>query len=356
MDIIYTKDREWLDKWDAYVASEDKASHLMLSEWNRSFGSYGFDFEICIALQDGKICGGFAAVIAKAMVFRFYIVPYGPIVSNGFEKHFEELIANVNIRAKFHYCCYSHITLPVSEVENAHVYHAFPKLKILENAKTEHRFKYVYSSNGLNWVGFKDATDEEALLNSFRASVRRYIRSSLRKELHEKFLVTENEIRQGYELCLENARNHNYSLRDWNSFKDTLIHLIQEKKAYFIGAFKENEIKGAALIVNAGNYNTYILGGTKKEKPDVLAGHFLHWKAIELTFRQNLSGYNISLGGSKGVTDLKNSYADGQIYFSHSKYHWILKPFYFKMYLFLEKNMKPYKKTISRILAFIKKR
>lgn len=355
MEIICTKDTHWLKKWDEYILHEDKGSHLLLSDWVKSFCSYGFDFEIVILIENNVVKGGFAGVIAKALAFKFYIVPYGPIVSLGFENQLNQLIANVPMRGKFYKCCYAHITLPfLNESKNKHVFNELPDLPILKTSKKGHFFKYVYSSNGLNWLNLENFQDEEILLNSFRASVRRYIRSSQRKELNLKFLESENEIKTGYELCLENAKLNKYSLRDWDSFKETLVTMITNKSAKFLGAYNGENIKGAALIIKAGNYYTYILGGTIKEKPDFLAGHFLHWKAIKLAYNENLSGYNISLGGSKGVVDLKNSYADEQIYFENSKFHWVLKPTFFKLFLIFEKKMKPYKKNISKIIAKLK--
>ncbi len=355
MEIIYTKEPEWLKKWDEYILHEDKASHLLLSDWVNSFCYYGFDYEIVILVQNNNILGGYTAVIAKAVTFKFYIVPYGPIVSKSFENHLNELISTIPKRGVFFNCCYAHITLPVViNSNNIHVYNALPELPILKTANEGHFFKYVYSSNGLNWLNLENFSDEEMLLNSFRASVRRYIRSSQRKELELKFLEDEKDIKIGYDLCLENARLNKYSLRDWSSFRETLVTMIANNSAKFLGAFNNGDIKGAALIIKAGKYYTYILGGTIKEKPDFLAGHFLHWEAIKLSFKENLSGYNISLGGSKGVVDLKNSYADEQIYFENSKYHWVLKPVFFKTYLFFEKKMKPHKKNISRIIAKLK--
>lgn len=356
MELLYTKDKHWLQQWDDYILTENRGSHLLLSDWNKSFCSYGFDFEVCICLEDTKIIGGFVAVIAKAFFFRFFIVPYGPIVSFGHENKLNELIGAVSVRAKFHNCCYCHITLPFSTISNTHTFNSLPELPILTNAIDGHRFKYVYSSNGLNWVNVKKGDDEESLLNSFRASVRRYIRSSERKELELKFLKTETDIKKAYELCIENARNHNYALRDWDSFKETLMNMIAKGNAYFLGAFHKGNIKGAALIIKSGNYITYILGGTKKEKPDFLAGHFLHWQGVKMAFNEGLDGYNISLGGSKGVLLLKNSYADEQILFENSKYHWVLKPFYFKIYLFLEKRMKNNKKLVSNMLSILKRK
>ena len=65
MNIIFTKDNDWLVKWDQFVLSENKASHLLLSDWNKSFESYGFDFEVCILLDNDSICGGFVGCSSR---------------------------------------------------------------------------------------------------------------------------------------------------------------------------------------------------------------------------------------------------------------------------------------------------
>lgn len=354
MNIIFTKDPEWLTKWDNYVQSEDRASHLLLSTWNNSFTAYGFNFEICICLNNDNIVGGYVAIIAQALILKFYIVPFGPIISAGYEAQLNQLIATVPTRAKYYNSCYCHITLPFSKIKNNHVINEIPKLSVLDNIKQGHLFKYVYCSNGLNWIDLKNK-EENNLIDGFRPSVRRYIRSSERKNLNLKYLTLEKEIEIGYNLCLENAKKNNYSLRDWNSFKTTLISMIKNNEALFIAAFLENEIKGASLVIKSGNYLTYILGGTKKEKPDLLVGHFLHWQSIKLALNLGFDGYNISLGGSDGVVLLKNSYADKQVLFENSKYYWILKPYHFNLFLFLEKFIKKRKKNISKIISIFKK-
>jgi len=349
MEIIFTKDTDWLKKWDTYIINEDKGSHLLLSDWVKSFTSYGFDYELCLCLNKGSIIGGYASVIAKALFFRFYIIPYGPIVSAGFESNLGELITAVPQRAKFHKACYCHITLPASEIVNTHVFANAIPLK----AREGHLFKYVYSSNGLNWISLKNF-NEDALLESFKSSVRRDIRSSQRKGLDVRFLQTDAELKAGYNLCLENASKNNYALRDWNSFGKTLLKMVNDGSAKFVAAFKDGDLKGAILLVKAGNYYTYILGGTKKEKPDLLAGHLLQWEAIKLSMAENYDGYNISLGGSGGVLEFKNGFNTQQVLFSNSKFHWILKPLYFRMYLFFEKSLRPHKKRISGILSALK--
>ena len=168
MKIIYTKEQDWLNKWDAFIIKDDKGSHLLLSEWIKSYQSYGFDYEVCIGVENDIIIGGYVAVIAKALVFNFFIVPYGPIVTEGYEDRLNELIESVLKRAKYYNSCYCHITLPFSTVNNRHLYNVLPELSILKNAKEGHLFKYVYSSNGLNWIDLEKFSNEEMVFESFR--------------------------------------------------------------------------------------------------------------------------------------------------------------------------------------------
>ena len=353
--LISSNDKEWLEKWDDFVIKENVSSHLMLSDWNKSFESYGFDFEVVVLLDGSSIIGGFSAVIAKALFLKFYIVPFGPIVVGSHFLHLNDLIQKVNERAKKWNCCYCHISLPFSDEVNKHVINGKERLDSLKNASLGHKFKYVYSAYGLNWKSVSEFQSEDELINSYRASVRRYIRSSLRKELKLIYAENKEDIKKGYDLCLMNARQNGYDLRDWNSFGNTLVEMVQSKKAKFLLAVNNDVIKGASLIIKAGNHYTYILGGSVKEKPDFLAGHFLHYNGSKIAWLEKLDGYNISLGGSVNVVNFKNSYADEQIYYENSKHYWVLKPLHFKLYLFLEKNVKKHKRTISRMLSMFRK-
>jgi lipid II:glycine glycyltransferase (peptidoglycan interpeptide bridge formation enzyme) len=355
MEILITKDPGWLAKWDAFAMREPKCSHLMLATWNESFRSYGFDYEVVLAVAGGDIIGGFAGVIAKAAVFRFYVVPFGPVTSGERVELLGRLIDEVQIRARHHNCCYAHVTLPVSAEPSPHTYSKLPSIEALQSAGEGHRFKHVYSSNGLNWVD-TDFPDEDALLQHFGPVTRRNIRASLRKGMTLVFLTTGAEIKAGYDLCLENARANGYALRDWDSFGNTLLKMVAEGSACFLAAVKDGDMKGAILLARGGHYNTYVLGGSKKERPDLLAGHFLQWHAIRHTWHSGLGGYNISLGGSPGVTALKNQYADRQIFFEKSKYHWVLRPFYFKLYRFAEGRLSRNKKLVSRMLKILRRK
>lgn len=350
MEIIYTKDPAWLDKWDDFVQTNDTGSHLVLSDWVSSYRSYGFDAEYGLCLDNGDIAGGFAAIIAKVAFFKFYIVPYGPIVSNGSTELLHKLTLLVPERAKHFGAAYAHVALPIGRHENCH----FIPQQLAVQAAEGHHFPYVYSSNGLNWIDLKNAT-EDSLLERFKSSTRRDIRAAMRKEMEVVFLETDAQVKTGYDLCLANAASNGYVLRDWASFGTTLLSLVGKGTAKFIGVYKDNDLKGAILLVKAGNFYTYILGGTKKEKPDLLPGHLLQWEAIRLSLREGLDGYNISLGGSEGVMAFKDSFATEHLLFEQSRYHWVLRPTLFRSYRFFDKRMKPYKKTIARWLSILKR-
>ena len=355
MEIIYTKDEDWLMKWDAFVMQENTAAHLLLSDWVKSYVSYGFDYEFCIGIENNSIVGGYASIIAKALVFKFYIVPYGPIVVQGFESKLNELITTVPKRAGHYKSCYCHITLPFSTVSNPHVYPIYDELSFLKSAQKGHLFKYVYSSNGLNWIDLNEYLNAEEKILTLNPTVRRNIRNSYRKSLVLVDMNTNEKLEKGYQLFVENATLGKYTIRKWEDIKEPLFALLDKGYLKMIGAQKDGELKGAILLIKAGNYFTYVLGGSKKEVPDLRTGGFLQWEAIKLAIENGFNGYNISLGGSKGVVDFKNSFNTVPILFEESKYHWILKPFYFKLFLFFENSMRPFKKQVSIILSKVKK-
>lgn len=356
MEVFFTKEPEWLEKWDDFLNSNDIGSHLQLSDWLKSYYSYGFDFEVCICVENDEIIGGFAAVIAKVSVFKFYIVSYGPIVVND-ANLLNDLILKVEERAKELKTCYCQINLPFTNNKPLinHFYNQKLKLKNLNSFKSGQLFKYVFPLNGLNWLNLKNYQNSETLLMDFKSSVRRDIRSSIRKELKIRILESENDIKTAYDLCFENASRANYSIREWNGFKETIFTLINKNNAKFIAAYKDNILKGAILVIKSGNFYTYILGGTTKEKPDLLVGHFLQWEAIKLSINEKCRGYNISLGGSKGVVEFKRNFNTETILFENGKYYKVLNPFLFSFFKFFNSYLKPYKNSIAKALAFFKK-
>jgi lipid II:glycine glycyltransferase (peptidoglycan interpeptide bridge formation enzyme) len=354
MKSIVTKEAIYQKKWDIFISQNENGSHLQSSEWLKSYKSYGFDYELFIIEDNEEIIGGFGAVIAKVLFFKFYILPYGPIVKLPNEDVLKHLLKVIPLRAKKLKCCYCQVSFPVFRVPN----YILSYYKSLENCGyiEGNLFKYVYSSNGLNWLDFEKYTNVDAILLDFKSYVRRDIRSAERKETVIKFLTKEIDLKKAYDLCLENGKSNNYSLRDWSSFKTTILSLVESGTGKFIAAYNQNDLKGAIFIVKAGNYYTYILGGTKKEKPDLLVGHLLQWEAIKWSFLENCIGYNISLGGSPGVQEFKNNFVTQQYLNVNGKFYVILDKTIFNFFLFFEKKIKPYKTSIAKLLTVIKRK
>jgi lipid II:glycine glycyltransferase (peptidoglycan interpeptide bridge formation enzyme) len=356
MELIYTKEVKWLDEWDNYLIKNDLGSHLLYSDWLKSYTTYGFDYEILILKNKDKIIGGFGAIIAKSLFFKFYIVPHGPIVSLGYKKELEKIIASLTDRAKKLNCCYVQYSLPVSNdplIEKQT--YSNEVLKSINNlGKKGNLFKYVYSSYGINWVDFNATNSPEELLLQFSSQVRRNINLSYRNNAIIEFSSTENECREAYSLIEDNAKEGRYGVRSFDDFKETIVQMIAKGTAYLMTAKVGNEIKGSAFFVKSGNHFTYISGGTKKEKPDLKIGYLLHWEIIKKGYQSGFSGYNISMGGSKGVVEFKAKFNTKALLFDAPHYHVILSPILFKIYLILNSIFVKNKKTISVLLKRFK--
>lgn len=357
MQFSILKDIKNLDKWDDFVINNSCGNHLQLSNWLETYQSYGFDNEIIAEESNDKFTIGYGAVIAKFSKFKFYIIPCGPIVSKGNELKMNTLLEFAKKRAVQLKCCYMQVTIPYnSSIENnTHIILNKFQSDVLEKSSLGNLFKYVYSSNGLNWIDLSHG-DIETFLKGLSTKARRNLRNSERKELICKEVKINGDVKKIYDLFQENAQSGNYVIRDWSSFGSSLQKMIDQNKAIILSAYKNNDLKGAILLIKSGNYFSYIMGGTKKEVPDVRAGQFLQLQAVKLSISYKFDGYNLSLGGSKGVLEFKNELNPQRLSFENSKYHWVLSPTYFKFYLFVEKYMKPYKNNISKILTFLKKK
>ncbi|SHG58545.1 lipid II:glycine glycyltransferase FemX [Flavobacterium johnsoniae] len=356
MKIIFTKEKQWLDKWDEFVYENDRGSHLIFSDWLKSYISYGFDFEIGICLENEKIIGGFGAVIAKKSFFRFYIVPHGPIVSFGFEDVMGALIQNLYQRAKETKCCYAQYSIPFSENDliRLHCYKTTLRNQIKNKGEEGNLFKYIYSSYGINWVDFNDTKTSEELLAKFALQPRRNINLAYRNDFLIEYSQTEEECREAYKLIEDNAREANYPVRKFEDIKDTILNLISKKKSFLMTVSLNGELKGAGLFVDCGNFLTYISGGTKKEKPDLNIGYVIHWEAIKKSYDFGYDGYNISMGGSEGVLKFKSKFMAQPVFFETPHYHFIINTVVFKMYSFLNEYLKKNKNKIALILKRIK--
>lgn len=348
-----TKEDSWLKQWDVFVMTHLKGNHLQYSHWIQSYLSYGFDYEIGLAVQDDKIIGGYAAVIAQKIGFKFYCISNGPLFEEAIPNLAEDLIVMAKKSAQEKKCCCLQVSVSAaSQSSHQHIYPATVLDPIFKEGAFGKPFPFVFSANGLNWVDFEGVTIKEEFLQShIKTNVRRDIRSALRKEICVKAVTGSDEIEKAYRVFENNAKQHGYSIRAWSDFKETLMGLISTGTGVLLGAYHEQVLKGAVFLVKAGGYFTYIMGGTLKEKPDLLMGELLQWKALELSFDEHCNGYNISLGGSKGVVNFKNKFSPEVYSYQNNSYYWVLKPIPFKIYQKLYFYLKKYKPIIAKLIS-----
>ncbi len=355
--LIFTTDAKWLDKWDAFLLQHEKASHLILSDWLKSYRSYGFNFEVGIVLENDKIVGGFGAVIPKVLFFKFYIIPHGPIYNDGYEHLFKNHLDEIKTQAKSQSCCYLQLSLPISSDPKVKQRAYLPsQISFVQSMMNPGKlFNYVYASYGLNWVDLSPFQNSEECLEQLTPKVRRNIRMPYNKKASVAYAREMSEIEKGYEVISENAKLANYSVRAFSEFKTTIYNLIQKDLAYFVICKVDDQVKAAGFYVKSGNCITNITGGVLRMKPDIKLGYMLQWEMIKRSFELGYNGYNISMGGSKGVQEFKARFGTETISYENPHYHLILKPKYFKMFRLFDIYLKPYKSKISRILTKLKR-
>lgn len=343
-----------IDAWDDFVENHPQGSHLIYSDWLQSYHAYGFRTEIAVSKADDVIQGGFGAVIATVLGFRFYIIPYGPIGTS--PDVLRECLHAAEARATAVGACMIQFTIPMGDPRCRPMFPLQDQL-IPNDFRSGNAFKYVYSSPGFNWIDLAQHQTIESLIESFpSASFRRDVRSGMRKNEQFSFAVTPEEVAVAYALCQENADENGYQIRSWDAIGTVLLSLIRKDRLKLITTSSAGQLKGAGLFLKAGGYYTFVMGGTKKEKPTRHTGHFLQIKALEMAFHQGMDGYNISLGGSEGVRAFKGSFGTVAYPFERGTYHKVLRPVQFKIFRFADVRMKPYKSSIAKVLKWFRGR
>lgn len=353
MEFLFTKESEWLTKWDSFVSTNQRGSHLVLSDWLNSYKSYGFDYEIGLLLNEDEIIGGFGAVIPKFAFFKFYIIPHGPICDIGYEDRLRDCLVALKNRAKSLNCCYVQFSVPLTDNASISSQSYLPTDLNLEDTKFKEGklFDYIYCSYGLNWVDFKGLTNEDDLLKDLNSHGKRNIKSAYKNNLILTAAKTEDAIESAYNLVELNAQNSSYSVRNFKEIKNSIIDLINKGIGVFLVASIKDEIKGSAFFIKNGKSLTYLFGGTLKEKPDLRIGYFLHWEGIKMAFQNDFIGYNISMGGSKGVLRFKSQFNAQQIFYKSPHYYLVLNKPVFGMFNIFKKYLKNFKKHFAALLS-----
>jgi hypothetical protein len=201
----------------------------------------------------------------------------------------------------------------------------------------------------MNWIDLTSYSNANEFLMNLKSQTRRNIRIS-QKSLEIEPDSFEHKLSEAYSLIELNAAVAGYHVRKWRDVKTSFKNLLLKNYLSVELAQANNVSKGSSIFFKNKYYFSYSMGGTIKQKPDLKTGYFLHWKAIEKSFDANYKGYNISMGGSKGVKRFKANFGAESIRFDDPHHTFVLNSFKYKLFLLFNSKLKPLKQNISRLL------
>jgi lipid II:glycine glycyltransferase (peptidoglycan interpeptide bridge formation enzyme) len=356
-DLFFTKNQEWLDKWDQFLLQSDRAWYNQLSDWIKSYEVYGFDHEFMILVQNDTIIGGCGIVVAKFSLFKFLIVAAGPILELGYEHELERCLQELQKKAKELNCCYLQISVPSTKDNHCFSNYTLPPLHTTSNyfsGKEGVAFKYVIPLQGYRIVKLDNENPYETARSHYNSNNKRNLNKANKLELEFKFVTTDEDIKNAYQCFVLNAQEKGYPLRSYESMKTTLRKYIDKDYAKIGCCFYQNQIIGALYVMNCGQRLIYINGGVLKDFQTYNISNFMHDKMIHYSASINYKCYDLSVGGSKGVVQFKESFGS-ELYLFITTRHWILKSFHFKVFSIMERYLKPHKTRMAQLLMLLQK-
>ena len=353
---FFTKEQHWLDLWDAYLQETERGLYNQLSDWIKAYSVYGFDYNFYLITENDRIVGGCGMVIAKFSIFKFLIVPSGPVIENNYEDKIDDCINDLKAFAKKNNCCYFQINLPL--INNNSVFHNYSLNAISLNStfysgQEGTKFKYVIPLFGMRLIDLHEKNHNE-ILQKFSSNHRSNLKKANSFDFEFKYITSESEIAIAYDCFAQNALLKGYPLRSFESVKDTLKTYLNKDFAKIGVCIYQNKIVGALYVIKCGQRLTYINGGVLKDYQDLPISVFMHDEIIKYSFEIGYKSYDISVGGSQGVVRFKEGFGSQLFTYQNSRY-WILKPFYFSIYSLFEKRLKKHKQAIAKALFYLKK-
>jgi lipid II:glycine glycyltransferase (peptidoglycan interpeptide bridge formation enzyme) len=347
--------------WDEFLCSTRRGHYLQISHWLKSYASYGFKCDLLIARDtNNEIVGGMGMVIGGIFFFKFCSCGCGPIIKEGHEKIFSELVIRFITHAKKYWAICSMINFPVLADKNADIEPYCINIPVnsdlLKSSREGNKINVITSINGFREVKISYGemlSSEELLFRGFNDNTRRNIRKALKNGLDLHFATTLDEIKEAYALIELNAVHHGYAVRSWDDFGCTLIPMIEGGTCLMPTCKHNGVIKGALIIFDIGKRLTYISGGTLREEIDLKVGHFLHFQMLKLSIKKGYGFYDISVGGTRGVTRFKEGFGGRHVQFIGERY-WVHNRPLFWLYNKVLPKLKHKKMIMSQILKLLK--
>lgn len=347
------------EAWDIFIKNNIRGHYSQYSEYLKSYLVYGANYRVLIAKEEDEIVAGIGCVLLGKFGFKVVSVPAGPIISEGYEKIFEDLINKV-----IDYSVENAYTMlqvsPLSHVNYDKPY-LLPSINMPKDRYTPHvglPFRLTPIPNQLFLIHLIQSSEEEnweeMMLASFDRHARRRIKKSTEFGLEFKEVKSEKDVKEAYDLFVANGETQGYKTRSWEDYGHVIMNQIAKEQAHVFIVTYNGELLTSHYGLIAGERYYYILGGTKRTEVDYSAGHFLHWNIIKTAKKMNLKAYDFGSAGSPGVLRFKRSFKPEQTIFDEPQYYVFSKNRFFVLKKIFP-LMKKYKSQFSTIAKMSKK-
>ncbi|MFA0961211.1 lipid II:glycine glycyltransferase FemX [Roseivirga sp. BDSF3-8] len=358
----WTKSKKELDEWDSFLQATPRGHYLQVSHWLTSYTRYGFGYELLtVRDSDGNLVAGLGVVISKVAMFKGYCCPCGPVIADGYEEVLNDILEAFKQRAIEKKAIFCQVNMPLfTDPGTALIQHGLSvdtsALSALRGAYEGDKARGISSINGFRSVLIRYDQEGEPydyVYGSFNKNTKRNVKKASKNGLELKFATTPEKVEETYHLLEHNGETQGYSVRAWEDFKDTLLGMMEKGMCMMPYCEFEGKMLGALIIFNVGKRLTYVSGGTIREERDLKVGHFLHNEMLKLSIEKGYRFYDISVGGSPGVTRFKEGFNGRHVAFYEPRY-WVLSPLLFKAYDKALPYFKRHKVLVSKALKLFR--
>tara|TARA_B100000900_G_scaffold405255_1_gene414614 strand:+ start:527 stop:1615 length:1089 start_codon:yes stop_codon:yes gene_type:complete len=360
-NIIWTHSEEDFRAWDKFLISSKRGHYLQASDWLKSYEVYGFNCELLLVKDEkGQIVGGSGLLICKLFIFKFCVVNCGPIIKKGHEKLFNVIVKEILSRSRSYNPVAITINFPILEKKDENLDSFCLDISlddpVFKKSKSGNYIKFVSCINGFREVPLKyhdEINTEEHLFKNFNKGTRRDVRYSLNNNLSLKFAESRKDLKKAYLFLEKIAKEQNFSRRSWKDFEKTLINMVKNKVCIVPTCYHEDILKSVLIISTIGKRYSLLMAGSLRENPSLHSGRFIHFQILKMSIQNKFLFYDISVGGTKGVTKFKEGFGGFHKKFIGER-TWIENSVVFYIYIkalpFLKKN----KVFISKVLKYFR--
>lgn len=346
-----------LEKEYTEFCSHHERSHILQSaEWGRVKSAWTNEFVI-VRDADNKICGTLSILIRHIPMFpcTFMYAPRGPVC----DLHDREVLGKIVDGAKELAKKYNAMNLKIDTDTPATDTWYAEIMKELGFKLTNNYYNLEgVQARFLMRVYLKGKTEEE-LLQSFHHKTRYNIRVAQKKGVEIR-TGTREDIPVFFELMRTTGERDGFVIRDIDYFYrmyDCLGKYCRIFLAYIKDENGQDVCVSGTMAGLYGNKCLYLYGASGNKFRNYMPNYLIQWEMIRWSMENGCDVYDLRGVPGKiedennpiyGLYKFKKGFA-GQATEMIGEFDYCFKPFWFRLFTFLEHTRKKLRKTISRL-------